>query len=230
MSMKTILLVAIAFVGSACITDQPLLVTRISSLDPDRKGLCMASPDLGISHGSLDLAGGGTYLLEFGITNDLDNQGGEQTLETGVHRNTVNLDTVTYTYTSVPAITFAQESTPIAFILPPTGLQQGKSFIRSSIFNRKALETLLGELPGTNANGVVDVREVKVKVVFSGSVVSGGRISSVPVSFPVTVYNSGFTCPTPGDSLGAMGPCGTPGGQDGSRVCCASDVSCTFAK
>ena len=235
MTKRLSILIAAALAVPGCVTDQPLLVTGIHSLDPQNKGTCTAS-NLQQGGGSLDLAGGGSYLMAIDLQNDLepnlDTKGDMTVLETGLHRNTVLLDTVTYTYTSVPTVTFVQESLPVTFSIPPSaGSPNAFHITRFPLFNRKALEKLYSVLDGTtNTNGVLDVRDVKVKIVFSGSVVSGGRISSTPITYPIAVYNSGFTCPTAGDTLGLVGPCGNPGGQDGARLCCASDPTCVIAK
>ena len=233
MSNRLSIIVAAALAASGCVTDQPLLVTGIFSLDADHKGACIPSA-VALGSGSLDLAGFGDYLISMDVVNSLDDtietRGGEQTLIGGIHRNTVILDTITYTYTSVPAVNFAQEANPLALVLLPSGTALAKNQIRLPLFNRKALQKLYAELPGAlTPAGTLDIRDVKIKVVFSGSVVSGGRISSVPITFPVTVFNSGFKCAA-GDTFGPLGPCASAGGQDGARLCCSSDVTCVISK
>ena len=230
MNKPALIISLVAMALCACVTDSPLLVSKISALDSLPKDTCKATTLAG--GGSLDLAGGGSYVLEIELLNDLDStldtMGGTQTLVTGMQRNTVILDQVTFTYSSVPTVAFSQEATPLAYPVPPNGKIQ----IRTGILNRKAIEKLMMELPPPAAGSTapLETRDIRVKIVFSGSIVSGGRLSSVPISYPIHVFNSGFSCPKMGDTLGATGPCGNNGGQDGSRLCCASDITCAPVK
>ncbi len=224
MTQRLSIFVAAVLGASGCVADQPLVVTGLFSPDPTHTGACDLTTVTAQASGVLDLAGGGTYLVNVGLRNDLVSPV-EATL-ISPHTNLITLDTATFTYTSVPAIAFSTESTPMIFEVPPGSLAAA---LQMGIFTRNALEKLNASLPGTTNVGGLDVRDLKVKIVLSGSVASGGRISTAPVIFPITVFNSGFlTCPPPG--LGLLGPCGRPGGQDGTRICCASDATCVKAK
>jgi hypothetical protein len=61
---------------------------------------------------------------------------------------------------------------------------------------------------------------------FSGNIITGGKVVSTPVVYPITVFRgaSAPACPV-GQIIGQTGPCGSIGGQDGSRVCCAEPTA-----
>ncbi|AEI69144.1 hypothetical protein [Corallococcus macrosporus] len=74
----------------------------------------------------------------------------------------------------------------------------------------QALVTQVG--PGSVASYNIRIRLI-------GKTVTGSEVESNEIAYPVTVYNSGFSCPA-GYMLEFNGPCGGPGGQDGYPPTC----------
>ncbi len=224
---RYLLIAATALVVSGCVSDSPVYVTGIYSLDPAGKGDCKLEGGGGIQQaaGSLDLTGGTGYRLVIKVTNDLDatldTKADNSTLVTGKHRNTVIFDQISLTYTTVPSsVVLDPEILPITAISPPGG----DTVIPIGLFGPKAYEKLALSAP--NAGDRIDVR---VKFEFRGSIISGGRLTSTPISFPVSIYRSGLTCPA-GQTFGRTGACGQAGGQDNARLCCSGDMTCTVTK
>jgi hypothetical protein len=215
---RTLLIAATALVASGCVADSPLYVTGIFPFDTE----CKIEPGETRQYsGSLDLSGSGGYLLIADLQSDLDptldTKGDLQTLVTGVQRNTVILDQISLTYTSVPSsLVLESENVPITIVAAPGSVQH----VGMDLFGPKAYEKLLTSLP--NAGDRADIR---IGFTFRGNLNSGGRISSTPITFPITVYRSGATCPA-GEQFVRTGVCGRIGGQDNARLCCSGDATC----
>ena len=164
------------------------------------------------------------YLVLIKLTNEmdpaLDTSGDRQILVSGEHRNTVYLDQVNLSYTVIPpSITLENESLSRIIISPPGSVKNAGQ----NIFGPKAAEKLRSSL------AVGEEARVRVTIVFTGKIISGGLISSTPVSYPITAYNGGFAgCPA-GETLCKNGPCGRTGGQDVFPVTCSMATVCPAA-
>ena len=223
MNQRLLLTAATAvLVASGCVNDSPLYVTGFSPLDPNGTGGCQLSSGM-VSQfaGTLDLSGGAPYQLVASMRNEMDSEADTVTDEgvaliKGKQRNSVILDQINFTYTStatatVPVITFEAETVPITIVIEPNGVQN----IQLGLLGPKAYEML-----GKSIKNAGESSDVRVKFNLSGNINSGGQIKSSPISFPIKVYRSGFTCST-GNFICGTGACGAPGGQDGSKIVCS---------
>lgn len=228
---RNLILASVAMVAAGCVNDSPLYVTGFASADPTNTGACTLEPgSVSQVSGSLDLSGTANYVLIASLKSELsetlDTKADTVTLVTGQQRNTVILDTVAFTYTSlptatIPSVTYQAESAPIAIVVRPGGT----SNIRMGLLGPIALEAIAKAIPA----GSTDTTIVRSSIVFQGSINSGGRIKSTPISFPITVFRSGKACPT-GEFFCPTGACGNIGGQDGSPLVCSSGGTCAAKK
>ena len=224
MNNRTLIISALALVASGCVADSPLFVTGFFPIDPKGEGACELSPgDVSQYNGSLDLSGSPFYQLITQLRSELDStldtKSDTTILVTGKHRNTVILDTISFTYTSVPTatvptVTYEPETVPITVVIEPGELKN----VRMGMLGTKALEAI-GKVVTSSAETSI----IRVKFEFQGQIISGGRIKSTPITFPITVFRSGTTCPM---GFCGTGACGNVGGQDGSPIVCASAMGC----
>ena len=219
---RLLTLAAAALVFSGCANDSPLYVTGFYSADPLNTGDCqLTAGAVQQGAGSLDLSGSSDYQLVVALRSELDatldTKADTVKLVTGMQRNTVIIDTVNFVYTSAPtstvaSVTYEAESVPVAFVLAPGS----PATFRMGIIGPKAFEALSKAV--ANAG---ETSELRVRIQFAGSILSGGRIASSPISFPITVFRSGFSC-SAGTFLCRTGACGNVGGQDGSPLVCST--------
>lgn len=217
---KLLLLAATALIASGCVSDSPLFITGVFPMDPKCSGVPENDKTL-LGSGNLDLSGGGSYLLIVKLKNDLDGtldtKADSMTLVSGKHRNTVNIDSMSITYTTAPAsIVLDPETVPITLVIAPADFVN----VGVNLFGPNASKKIATSLP---ANG--DRLDLRAKIEFRGNIVSGGRLASTPISFPVSIYRSGFTCPA-GEQFVRTSTCGRIGGQDSARLCCSGDATC----
>ena len=140
---------------------------------------------------------------------------------TGVQRNTIQLTQVVFTYTSVPDLKFVKEAEPIAAVVLPNT----KESIIFNLLATNARKKLLDAFEPTDGGGSsVDggILDLKVEVEFQGDINSGGSITSVPITYPIPVFDSQFSGCRGGDFVSRNGGCGAFGGQDGIPLCCLS--------
>lgn len=219
--MTRTLIAAALLLFTACVNDSPLYLLGFFPL-PLETCTEIKFGDTQQGAGSLDLAGGGAYAIGMKLRSELDDSldtvAGNKTLSKGTHRNTVVLDQINLTYTAVPSsITLENETVPVTFSIPPNS--ENPIFL-GSLLGPKAIEKLSTSLPNPG-----DRADIRVKLTFSGNIISGGRIASTPATFPISIGRSTLpTCPA-GSVLGRTGPCGRIGGQDGTPICCDSDLS-----
>ncbi len=223
---RFLLIAATAVVVAGCVNDSPLFVVGMFPIDPKGTGACELTPgDVSQYAGSLDLSGAASYQLIASLKSELDanldTKADNVTLITGKQRNTVILDQINFTYVAtatatVPVFTLEPETLPITVPVAPGSTQN----IRMNLLGPKAFEALNKAVvnPGDLAN-------IRVKFEFTGQLNSGGKIKSTAITFPITVFRSGTTCPA-GQFFCPTGACGNIGGQDGARLLCSGAMGC----
>ena len=178
---------------------------------------------ISIYRGSLDLAGYTQYTLAFdweSVLTQINTSISGDPLA-GPQRNEFVLDHLIFSYDSMPGITFQPEQMNAdAVVQPGAGVGGGGSkWFGMNLLTPQAQRALIdrvqvGESP----------YELRVSFQAFGSLASGAKISSNKVAFPLSVYRSSFAgCRA--DIRAPTGPCGVPGGQDGTVVGCCRDLT-----
>ncbi len=231
------LFVSAVVMGMAgCVNDSPLFVTNFYPLDPDGTGECQIKVgEVSQYNGSVNIAAGANFYLVTALKSTMESSNNTVVdsvpLANGIERNTILVDTLSLTYTA-PATEFyramevTSERVPVSIPIKP-----GADSLISMAFFGPAGYTALNNVlsnPITDGGFVDDGGfrffpsfGVKVKVEFSGDIISGGRVRSVPVTFPIDVYNTRFKCPA-GQFPCPTSICGNVGGQDGRPIICSS--------
>ena len=217
------LLFSLALLTTACVADSPLVVTNFHPVENN----CALITETIQSGGQLDLSATGAFQIRADLKNFLDptiNTTVEgKVLETGEHRNKILIDTTVLTYTT-DGLTIPEDAQPQAFMIEAGfGIKKGLN-----LMSEQALIYLNADFNpdggiAKGADGGFKKRLVKVTVRFDGKISSGARISSNPVTFPITVFQSGFNPNCQPDGFARNGPCGGFGGQDGIPLCCVPD-------
>ncbi len=227
---------AMVLAMAGCANDSPLFVTNFYPLDPDGTGECIIKAgDISQYSGGVDISAGANFQLVTALRSTMEKSNNTTVnsvpLSNGIERNTIYVDTISLTYTA-PATEFyrsmevTSERVPVAIPIEPGN----DSFINMAFFGPAGYTALNNVLdnPITDGGYVSDGGfkffpsvGVKVKVEFFGDILSGGRIRSVPVTFPIDVYKSGFKCPA-GQFPCPTSICGSVGGQDGRPIICSS--------
>lgn len=126
-------------------------------------------------------------------------------------RNNFIVEEIEFNYTSTPARTFATERAAAYFVIP-VGSQENK--LNISLIQPKALQTVKELVDSTGAPATL-LATFRLK----GKLASGVSNESDEVTFPITVLNSGKTCPTPVTFEGTCGGVGS--GIDTPFTCTA---------
>jgi len=224
--MKTTLftssLALLLFAG--CVDDSPWRIVGTATVDSTTCGGMISNTEqLG---GSLDIAPASQqetqYLLQFKMLNEINpplQLNTNMLPMTTVNAGDINVKEAIISYKTTPAFVFkpAKESIAVGGVVPAAGSTVQE--ISMNIITQNAADTLLnGVAPGNTA-------ELLISLQFHGLQQAGGDVYSTTVTYPIHVFNSGVLC-TGNDTYGALGICGTAGGQDGHRVCCVSDPTC----
>jgi hypothetical protein len=218
-TMKPLLTASLALVFAAgcSINDSAVRILGARPLDVvDEGGTECETRDEQLLSGSLDIAAQSSYIIQLDMESDLQaintTSGGQVIADPS--RNNFYGRTIFFEYSSTPALTFELEEVPIHFVVEP----QSDSAVRLGLISFKAAQVLSSAvLPG-------DVVELAVGLEIRGQLASGQPIRTNKITYPITIYNSGFAgCPA-GTLLRRNGPCGATGGQDGTvPSCCTAD-------
>jgi hypothetical protein len=209
---------------SGCVDESPWRITQIAT---DLTCMGMAS-SAGQTSGLLDISAAGrqqsSYILQLQDANEIsppvNMNANTMPLQTAMS-GSISVKELIVSYTSTPRIDMKKEAIPVSGVVP-TGAGSG-SFIETNVITQNAADALLNAIASGNT------AELVVTMQLHGVLVSGGDIYSTTATYPIHVFNSGVTCPAP-DSFGPTGVCNGAGGQDGTRVCCLSDTTCTAPK
>lgn len=222
MKNLTLPLAALALAAFGCAPADSDSAIRILSARaiPSSAGVCTfadtESPSL--TRGSLDISSRNRYLAQFGIESillPLETEVGDEVIA-GAERLDFIADQMVVNYTlSGSSVTFEEEALAMyALIRAGASAEQIVDLI-----GPKAAATLATAVP------VGGVAELLVRFQLRGHLASGAAIRSTEITFPITVFNSGFTGCATGEGFNPAGPCGTGGGQDGIPVCCPADAT-----
>jgi len=179
-------------------------------------GACQAAT-VGITAGTLDISGTSSYLLQFQMEStfqQLSNGISGEPAFQGPSRNDWIATEILYSYSSVPALSpaLADELLPIYFRLPAGA--SSTSFIGIDMITATAAQRLASTVR------LGDVVTLNITIQLRGELASGQKVNTNKVTYPIEVFNSGFQGCAAGDRRVLSGPCGSPGGQDGSLVGC----------
>jgi hypothetical protein len=224
-----ILLPLFAGLGCAVPNDSSIrfLNAHQFSLGSTGTAACTTQP-IAIYRGTLDLAGNDRYYVAFdwesnlqAITTVLSTQ---ETIA-GPQRNEFVLDHFVFTYSSTPSLPFPTEQVN-AYAVNMIGASGASNWLGISLLTPQARQLLRDSLQPGDFAGV----ELQVTFQAFGSLASGQKLSSNKVTYPIQVFRSSFSsCRVAGDVRAPTGPCGTPGGQDGTVVACCRDITPTPA-
>ena len=225
--MKRLLSVTcFALLSASCTpSDSPIRILGAHSLKTG-PGPCAVEGTIQQLSGSLDISAAQSYGIQFDVLSDLQPivTSSSGTILATEDRNTFFGKGLILSYTSIPAKTFdPEEQIPIHMAIPP-GAGTAPSFVIIDLLTTKAAQRLYDSVvPGENI-------QVSAKFTIVGELASGGAIRSNTVTFPIKVFSSGFKGCTPltaGDGgitvpnpRALNGPCGLPGGQDGTQPGC----------
>ena len=210
----------LALLSAACApvgSDSPIRLLGASALSGTASS-CAASKDVESIDGSLDISASQQFWMAFNKQSDM------QPLTTTVNsevlagpdRNDFIADQMIFTYSSTPALPFEPETQGVYGVIK-AGEQSGT--IKLNLLAPNAAQLLQAKL------GRGDSVELVATFTLSGALASGQKLKSNTIAFPIQVFNSGFAgCPA-GDIPAPTGPCGVPGGQDGSAVGCCSNAA-----
>jgi hypothetical protein len=181
---------AAAALASAC--GPAARITEVVALDPS----CQPIPGAPIARGTLDLSGGGTYIIGLRV----EGQSGPLPITQLEVRPT----------SRHPFIAFSPSDETLNIRGGPLGgmfqVASGDVVVASVL--TPAMLTTLSALDSTV------VAELTLHITLHGP--SGGTDT---LNFPIDVGTTG-TCAPPAPPLFANGPCGTLGGQDGVPIIC----------
>jgi hypothetical protein len=220
------LIVGCAVAGFGCTVSNDSSVRFVNAhpftLGPQTAG---CSPQtVGIYRGSLDLAGSNQYYVSFeweSLFQPISTTISPDTIA-GPQKNDFVLDHFVFNYSSTPSLAFQTEQVD-AYAILRAGASGSNSWLGISLIGPQALQVLSDHIQAGDFRGV----ELLVNFQAFGTLASSGpKISSNKVTYPINVYRSNFVqCRVAGDIRAPTGPCGAPGGQDGTLVGCCKDFS-----
>jgi hypothetical protein len=220
------LVIAGAFGLCACVGAGNDVPIRVKGAHPFKTaasgGGCEFDDTIFISGGSLDVSARTSYSVWFDVKNET------QEIETstngeviaGSSRNDFYVSRTNFRYTASNGLAFQAEPENRFSVIEPggNGLKMGMDLI-----GLKAST----QLP-TSISAGAEPFELLVSFDLTGRFAHGGaEVTSNRVTFPITIFSSGFTgCPPLADGgvdrIAPTGPCGSGGGQDGPIGCCAN--------
>jgi hypothetical protein len=223
--MKRLMVLAtLAASVTGCVANQgdaPVRFLGVRSLKSESGGCALG--DFQLAQGSLDVSGGGTYLMGVNIETNTGARPiviNNETFSSG-GLNDINLQEVVLTYQSQPSLSLpAEDRIPFYAVFRP-GTTGDESYALMYAIGPKALAVLRdpAALP-VGGQPVTLLTTIKAVGRFSG----GMPVETNEITFPIIVRNSGYnpennTCPVSGQvPLGLEGPCGQAG-QDTGAIC-----------
>ena len=223
--MKRLMVLAtLAASVTGCVANQgdaPVRFLGVRSLESQSGGCSLG--DFQLAQGSLDVSGGGTYLIGVNIeTNTIPRPIiiNNETFSSG-GLNDINLQEVVLTYQSEPSLPLpAEDRIPFYAVFRP-GTTGEDSYALMYAIGPNALAVLSdpASLP-VGGPPVTVMATIKAVGLFSG----GMPVETNSITFPIIVRNSGYnptnnTCPVAGQQpVGREGPCGQVG-QDTGAIC-----------
>lgn len=204
------LAVPLALVMTGCV-DNPPDIQLFNAFIPN-EACAVNQSGLASPGGSLDLATSGRYLAAFQVRNSLSSQEvvvGDAPVTGGGDESSIYVSNVELNYeTQGTGPTLRSDVYPYYFNLPANATQSSNAVLDLLGANASA------DLAAFYGGGGTAPVSVVVRLKLIGKTINGKSTESNEATYPVTFYNSGFTCPV-GTWLEATGPCGLTGGQDG---------------
>jgi hypothetical protein len=184
-------------------------------------GTCTAA-SVGITGGSLDISANTNYLVQFTMESTFQQLSTSFSGETPFavpSRNDWTATAIAYSYTTVPALTppLPAEQLPLYFRLPAGA--SSTSFIGLDLITASVAQRMVTSVAVGNAV------QLNITIQLLGELASGQKMNTNKVTYPIVIYNTGFTGCAAGDRRVPSGPCATPGGQDGSLVGCCRNFT-----
>jgi len=222
MKLPTYLILASTLAAVGCTVPNDSAVRFLNAhqfmLGPQSGGC--APQNINIYRGSLDLAGNTRYIAAFDWESVL------QPITTTINgdplaspaRNEWVLDHLVFNYSSTPSLSFQAEQLN-GYAVQAPGASGSSNWIGLSLLAPQARQTLIDHVQ------VGGSYEVLVTFQGFGALNSGPQIPTNKVTYPIVVYRSAFTGCAPPDIQAPTGPCGDPGGQDGTVVGCCRALS-----
>ena len=214
------------FVGVGCTVpnDSSIRFLNAHQLSLGASTTACTTQAIAIYRGSLDLAGSDRYYVAFDWESNLESIStilSSQEVIAGPQRNEFVLDHFVFNYTSMPSLSFQSEQVN-AFAVTSPGSVGSTNWLGISLITPQARRVLSSAIQAGDFVGV----ELQVTFQAFGSLASGQKLSTNKVTYPIQVYRSSFpgTCQA-GDIRAPTGPCGAPGGQDGTLVGCCRDFT-----
>lgn len=220
--LTTAVAVVLAAGANSCVpNDSSIHILNAFPLSPTAGAQGCTALTIALYSGSLDISATSRYLLQFQMesTFEIINTTGTTDVIQGPQRNDFIADAILFSYSATPPVAgLANEVVPVAFRIP-AGASTG-TFMQVYMITANTYQALLATV------GRGQTVTINITIQVRGRLASGQRLSSNKVTFPIQVYNSGFsgTCAV-GDVRIPSGPCATPGGQDGSLVGCCRDFT-----
>ena len=219
-----ILLPLLAGLGCTVPNDSSIRFLNAHQLNLGASTTACTTQAIAIYRGSLDLAGSDRYYVAFDWESNLEQIStilSTQEVIAGPQRNEFVLDHFVFNYTSMPSLSFQSEQVN-GYAVNMVGAVGSSNWLGLSLITPQARRVLSGIQAG-------DLVGVELLVTFQafGSLASGQKVNSNKVTYPIQVFRSSFsgTCRVPGDVRAPTGPCGAPGGQDGTLVACCRDIT-----
>ncbi|NVJ01191.1 hypothetical protein HV824_24175 [Myxococcus sp. AM009] len=207
------LAVPLALVMSGCV-DNPPAIQIFNAYIPD-ESCAVNQAGAASGGGSLDLATANRYLAGLSVRSGFtlaEVEVGENPVTGEGDATAVYVTHIELAYEAQGGgPTLESEAYPTHFAIPSSSTSNSMLII--DLLGGNARETLLTQV-GSGSSASFNVR-----VRLTGKTATGAKAESNEIAYPVTVYNSGFTCPE-GTILEFNGPCGGPGGQDGYPPTC----------
>ncbi len=220
-----ILLSLFAGLGCSVSNDSSIRFLNAHQLSLGASTTACTTQAIAIYRGSLDLAGNDRYYVAFDWESNLEQIStilSTQEVIAGPQRNEFVLDHFVFNYASMPSLSFQSEQVN-AYAVNMVGASGASNWLGISLLTPQARRVLTSSIQAGDLVGV----ELQVTFQAFGSLASGQKLSTNKVTYPIQVFRSSFsgTCRVVGDVRAPTGPCGAPGGQDGTVVACCRDIT-----
>jgi hypothetical protein len=217
--MKQLFLVAAIAVGAAGCADGLSPIQIGNALPVDENCEPSGDDDTFISRGSMDISRQAiglstSYPIPFRITSNLeavDTVVGDSTVG-DLSRNRFIVEEVEVRYTSTPEDTYAVQRSARHAVIEPAG---GEARMFIELISPKAFETASQRVLATG-EPVTLLAHFRVK----GKLGTGQSAESNEASFPITIYDSGFTGCGAGHVLANASSCAGGAGLNGAGFLC----------
>ncbi len=193
--MKRLLMVSALLLSQACVYqqgDSGIRLIGLQRLQGDANSCEASEEDMLV--GSYDVSGGQTYVAgtlryESVLVDPEPLEVGDRTLP--VESRDIVIEEVVFSY-RVEGVTMpAEEAVPVYFVIRPNATE-GSAIRRVPLVTEAARRALVAGLPVPTPR-TSPAGTLYVSMQLRGHMTSGGSIASNTITFPLTVYNTGFS-------------------------------------